>query len=418
MRQMVTKKRAILGLILLGFVGFLGWRFVRPMNIFVVSPAFERPISTAKVPDLFDTLSAKECASCHVDVFKEWSTTMHSKAWTDPYFQVDFVFDGSLQICKNCHIPLDRQQEHLVLGFHDKEKWDPILAPNPNFDRNLQQEGVTCAVCHLKEGKIVGPTGSTHVPHPVSKIEGPNQMCVRCHVVDGKRWDTFYRFPPCGTVAEIQATRVAKTGEKGGATPHGTSGEITAENAAALGCVECHMPVVRRPVVAGGEPRLVRRHIWRGGHDPDMVKKGLDIKLTEAPGSSAQTRRYTITLTNVGAAHYLPTGTPDRHLTVRLRTLDAGGKVLDKQNHKLGRTVMWRPFIIDLWDTRLPRWKPRTFDIEVPTAGPGAPAALEAVVHYFLVDEKRRVRIGYDDKDVTFYEVFRRRLKLVERSPG
>jgi len=50
------------------------------MNIFVVSPAFERPISTAKVPELLATLSAKECASCHGDVFDEWSTTMHSRA--------------------------------------------------------------------------------------------------------------------------------------------------------------------------------------------------------------------------------------------------------------------------------------------------------------------------------------------------
>jgi len=218
-------------------------------------------------------------------------------------------------------------------------------------------------------------------------------------------------------VAEIRATHGAKSGEKRQAISHGTPGEVTASSSASLGCVGCHMPLVRRPAVAGGEPRLVRRHIWRGGHDPEMVKKGLDIKLAEAPASSPQTQRFTLTPINVGAAHYLPTGTPDRHLTVSLRAFDADGKVLKEKNHMLKRTVMWRPFIIDLWDTRLPRGEPRSYDIEVPVGGKRAAVILEAVMHYFLVDEKRRVRIGYEDKDATFYEVFRRRLPLGGDNP-
>jgi len=414
----MSARHAIIGVGLLAIAAFLGWRFVRPMNIFVVSPAFERPILTANVPDLFDTLSAKECASCHQEFFAEWSTTMHARAWTDPYFQVDFVFDGSQQICKNCHIPLDRQQKHLVLGFHDEEKWDPILADNPNFDPELQHEGVTCAVCHLKDGKILGSSGSENAPHPVAKIQDPNQMCVRCHVVGGQRWDTFYRFPPCGTVAEIQATHGAPGEQKKPVTSPGPSGEIAVDSSASLGCVGCHMPLVRRPVVAGGEPRLVRQHIWRGGHDPEMVKKGLDIQLSEVPSASPQTRRYRLTLTNIGAAHYLPTGTPDRHLTVSLRALDAAGKVLTEQGHTLKRTILWRPFIIDLWDSRLPRGEPRSYDIVFRATGKGAPSALEAVVRYFLVDEKRRVRIGYDDKKATSYEVFRRKLLLKRQKPS
>jgi hypothetical protein len=371
----MTKKRALIGLVLLAVAAFLGWRFLRPMNIFVVEPAFERPVSTAQIPEPLDTLRAEECATCHQEAFDEWSTTIHSQAWTDPYFQVDFVFDGSQQICKNCHTPLDRQQEHLVLGFRDKEKWDPILAPNPDFDPVLQHEGVTCAACHLREGKILGPYGSDAAPHPVRKLESGNEICANCHVVGGERWDTFYRFPPCGTVAEIRAT--GGTGQDRETAPSpGASGEILLPDLAALGCVECHMPLTERPVIEGDEPRL------------------------------------TLTITNVGAAHYLPTGTPDRHLTVSLRLLDGNGDVLDETNHTLKRTIMWRPFIIDLWDTRLPRNQPRTYDIEFSAAGKSAPAAVEAVVRYFLVPERRRKRIGYEDKEATFYEVFRRRVPL------
>lgn len=62
---------------------------------------------------------------------------MHAQAWTDPYYQVDYRFDGSQQICLNCHIPLENQQENRVIGFRDSEKFDPILEPNPDFDVEL-----------------------------------------------------------------------------------------------------------------------------------------------------------------------------------------------------------------------------------------------------------------------------------------
>jgi Cytochrome c554 and c-prime len=326
---------------------------------------------------------------------------MHSQAWTDPYFQADWAFDRSQQICKNCHIPLDRQQEHTILGFRDEDKWDPIQAANPDFDPGLQQEGVTCAACHLREGSIVGVLGDTEAPHPVKKLDDPNQVCVRCHVVEGNRWDTFLRFPPCGTVAEIASTR--QSGER--------RGEAAVQDSAGLGCVQCHMPLVERPLVEGGTARAVRRHLWRGGHDPEMVKQGLEVRFGEIAGASG-TRTFAVTLTNVGAAHYLPTGTPDRHLTVQLRVLNRQGEVLDERNHTLRRTVMWRPFIVDLWDTRLPRWQPRSYEITFPKNDRQRPAAVEALVRYHLLDEQRRRRIGYENQEPIAYDVFRQKLTI------
>ena len=263
--------------------------------------------------------------ACHRDIYEEWRTTMHSQAWTDPYFQADWAFDRSQQICKNCHVPLDRQQEHTILGFRDKDKWDPILAPNPGFDPGLQHEGVTCTACHLREGRIVGVHGVTDAPHPVGKIDDPNTVCVRCHVVTGDRWDTLFRFPPCGTVAEIQATPSSRLAieDRAALADHGGTavsvapipsddkpGELAMPDATSLGCVQCHMPLVERPLVEGGKARPVRRHLWRGGHDPEMVKKGLEVRFGEITATSPGTRTFAVTLTNVGAAHYLPTGTP------------------------------------------------------------------------------------------------------------
>ncbi len=388
-------KLKIILFILIPLIVFLGWRFIRPMNIFVISPAFEYPITTQDAPAMFVTLSAEECKSCHRAFYDEWKTTIHSQAWTDPYFRVDWKFDGSPQNCKNCHIPLDRQQEHLVLGFKDDEKWDPILKPNPDFDAKLQHEGVTCNVCHLKDGFIIGVRGNTAAPHPVKKIDNANRVCIRCHVVSGERWDTFFRFPPCGTVAEIQSSR--------GEPVRADSGEMTFEDIASLGCVDCHMPLVERPVVTGGEVRKTRRHTWRGGHDPDMVKQALTVDL-----SPQDKNKYTLSLTNTGTAHYAPTGTPDRHFTVTLRLLDANKKVLEEQQHVLKRTVMWRPFIVDLWDTRLPPNQTREYSINL------EPQAryVEALVTYHLLDEARRKRIGYENQEPIYYSVYQHIIEL------
>ncbi len=426
------RPRNIILLLLLGLFVFLGWRFIRPMNIFIVSDAFESTLSTTETSELFHTLRAEECGACHKDIYKEWQTTIHSQAWTDPYFQVDWQFEGSQHICKNCHIPLDRQQEYIVLGFHDKEKWDPILAPNPYFDPKLQHEGVTCAACHYRDGKIVGVLGIQDAPHPVQQLDDPNEVCVRCHVVEGDRWDTFFRFPPCGTVAEIKAnpnsrltrdeleTRADYSATLPDATeapsqpgyPQGKTGEITLSDKSSLGCFQCHMPQVERPLVEGGQVRTVRRHLWRGGHDPEMVKQGLEILFTEAEKQPGSERKFRLTITNVGAAHYLPTGIPDRFLSIELRLLDHQGGVLKEDIYKIKRTVMWRPFIIDLKDTRLPRWQPRSYEFAVAENGKQQAVAVEAVVRYHLLDEKRRARINYIPDEPIDYEVFRQQLPL------
>jgi len=49
---------------------------------------------------------------------------------------------------------------------------DPVLEDNPGYDADLQFEGVTCAVCHLPEGKILGVYGNTNAPQRI-KLKKP-----------------------------------------------------------------------------------------------------------------------------------------------------------------------------------------------------------------------------------------------------
>jgi hypothetical protein len=374
-------------LIALGVV-FLAWRFVRPMNIFVVDEKFARPMKV-EVPEGLDSLSAGECGGCHEAIYEEWSQSMHAKAWTDPYYQIDYVFDGSQQICLNCHIPLENQQEDLVVGFRDREMFKPILEPNPNFDPTLQSEGVTCAVCHVREGRIVGPFATEDAPHPVKydpEMSSGIRYCEQCHVVSGERWDTFYSIPPCGTVAEIR------------------------ESGQEIDCVGCHMPETIRPAADGMDDRKVGRHLFRGGHHPERVKGSLKVETkreTKEDGDS-----FSITLTNVGAAHHFPTGTPDRHLTLELRLLDGDGNLLKERIHVMKRYILWRPFIVDLKDTRLAYGEPRTFEFSFKPDRGNPPSVLEVMVRYHLLDERRRRRIGYENKEPIAYPIYREKVAV------
>ena len=435
-------KTVVTGALLAGVVAFLAWRMLRPLEIFSISPRFEYPLTTTRLPPSLHDLSAQSCGACHTAVYHEWTTTIHSQAWTDPYFQADWRHEGKKQICLNCHTPLDRQQKFRVLGFHGGDRWKPILSPNPAFDPALRQQGVTCAACHVRNGVVYGPYAKLDAPHPIARWNNDNEACIRCHVVNNKHWDVFFRLPPCGTVAEIQRSRkrlqlnhqdietllhiappAMPAGPKysykvqpGGSVVSliprndGYGDDIPVRDVAALNCVQCHMPPVERPLVPGGKPLAGRRHLWRGGHDPRMVKKALTITFVKTPTSVPDQERYTLTITNTGAEHYIPTGVPDRHLTVTLRVRSAGGKILKTQTFTLERTVLWRPFIIDLWDTRLRPWQPRRYSLRFSTLLKPRPAVVEAVVRYWLMDEAHRARIHYPGP--ISYVVFREHIPL------
>ncbi|HEY5999552.1 MAG TPA: multiheme c-type cytochrome [bacterium] len=368
---------------------FFAWRMVRPLSIFVVDQRFERPMATA-TPEGLSTLSAKECGGCHRDIYREWAGSMHAQAWSEPYFQVDFTYDGSQQICLNCHTPLENQQENLVLGFEDREKFHPILKPNPSYDPTLRDEGVTCATCHVQDGRIVGPFESAAAPHPVTvrpDMKSGLGPCARCHVVTNGRWDAFYRVPPCGTVAEIN------------------------ERGQRPDCIGCHMPPASRPIASGGVMRSGRRHLFHGGHAPEMVKGALEVSHQSEELGSGRVR-YVFTLTNKGAAHYLPTGTPDRHLTLDLTLRDRAGETIKHDSFRMKRYIMWRPFIVDVKDTRLPFGKPAAFPFEFNRDGGNPPSQLDVVVTYHLLDEKRRKKIGYANREPIAYPVYRETIAL------
>jgi hypothetical protein len=203
----------------------------------------------------------------------------------------------------------------------------------------------------------------------------------------------FYNVGPCGTYAEYEGKFFMK--EKG------------------MICQSCHMPEVERPVSHGGPIRAGRRHLWRGGHDPEMLKRAVavEIRTTPTDPKPGQTMTVTLTLTNAGAGHKLPTGDPDRHFTIEFQVEDRHGRVLDQQTDTMGRWILWQPVILEVYDNRLLPLAGReyTFSYRLPADVSGV--ALKARVRYHIQTEgqhkmlQKKYGLTADDPyDFTIYE--------------
>jgi hypothetical protein len=141
-----------------------------------------------------------------------------------------------------------------------------------------------------------------------------------------------------------------------------------------------------------------------------MVKRALMVAYKQK--SKGSKHQFEFTLTNVGTVHYLPTGTPDRHLTLELKLLDNNDRVMKEKIFTMKRYILWRPFIIDIYDTRLPFKTPKTFDLEFTQNSDNQPSILDITVRYHLLDEKRRKKINYRNKEPINYPVYQERILL------
>ena len=135
-----------------------------------------------QVPAGLVSLSAKDCAVCHSEIYQEWQLSTHAVAYQDPQFQAEWKKDN-VTVCLNCHTPLQNQQEFMVTGFLNGDYETPVKQSNPDFDPLLQQDSVTCAVCHVRDAHIIGTTGTANDAHKTIKdaVFLSEKLCISCH---------------------------------------------------------------------------------------------------------------------------------------------------------------------------------------------------------------------------------------------
>ncbi len=390
--------------IVLGAVGtaalvYLYYTEVKPVVIFGLRSDYAKAIPYQKTPEGIDSLRAESCGTCHREIYEEWKTSIHAGAYEDPFFQAYWKRDRNIWICLNCHTPLENQQPTLIKEIPRGRVEKAIQVPNPHYDPEYQKEAITCAACHVREGVIMGPFDDSVAPHP-TKFD-PSfrtaQVCYRCHnVVSGPA--QFYNVGPCGTYAEYEGKFFMQ--ERG------------------MICQSCHMSEVERPVAEGGPIRQGRRHLWRGGHDPEMIKRAVAVQVKADPATpkAGEQVLFTLTLINAGAGHKIPTGDPDRHFTVEFIMQDKQGKVLDRQTDTMGRWILWQPAIVELYDNRLLPLASRdyTFSYRFPTEQ-GRVTLKTLVRYHILTDDQHEMlkrKYGLTAEDPYSFTIYERSFPL------
>ncbi len=272
-------------------------------------------------------LSPQSCGACHGSQFVDWQGSRHAAAMGPGLLgqYLDSPGQGEQRQCMHCHAPLAEQIQGAEQG---------LASPG------LHQQGLVCASCHLRQWKIFGPpqtktatrSSKAHAGYEIRpEFENPN-FCVTCHQFDAEGYQLNKKLLE-NTYEEWKASDYAENG---------------------ITCQNCHMPG--------------RRHLWRGIHDPDMVKAGLAVQWQ---GSSQEQGEVVanLILTNQGAGHALPTYVTPL-LQLEFVQLDQAGQPLEatRQFAYIGRKVTL-DLSQELYDTRLMPKQSREIEYRAGKAG-------------------------------------------------
>lgn len=224
------------------------------------------------------SLAPQACGTCHRQQYVDWRSSLMSRSiGPGLLWQFRSLPADQAMPCLRCHAPLAEQR----LGAAQAFGWPQSGASLPGADPQLFHAGVTCAACHLRRQRRFGPPPEPRTP-PVEAaglahggfIPSPafedSRFCATCHQSppDAR---ALAGLPFENTYAEWRASRFAREG---------------------IHCQSCHMPD--------------REHLWRGIHDPAMVRSGLRIALqvTRVDATTVEARAI---IRNVAVGHDFPT---------------------------------------------------------------------------------------------------------------
>lgn len=328
-------------------------------------PVEERPLDDGISPvEGVGSASAETCGACHQEIYAEWSVSTHRHAWNDPQFQAEISKSDSTWLCRNCHTPLRAQQPLWPVGLVDGDVEAPELVPNPVYDQALMQEGVTCAGCHVRDGRIHGPgLPDSKAPHPVTASEQyrSGELCLRCHQAERS-------YPGKTFVCTFT------TGEEWTGSPQHAEGQT---------CVSCHMPSVSRPAAEGGPVRVVRQHWFKGSGIPKVPDQAPPAHALPGPGLALDLRRegeeVVVRYENRHAGHHLPTGDPERWIQIRATFMDQQGRPIPEPwSERIGQEWRWEPEPQKLSDNRLAPREHRTARLPIPSGAKEIRATAES----------------------------------------
>lgn len=239
----------------------------------------ERPVRVGRVPAGAGDGSSAACAVCHAEIAAEWRASQHAAAWRDEVFQAAYAVEP-MQFCRSCHAPL--------------------AAAGRAPDRRSADEGVACAVCHVRDGHVLGPGRAA--PAPGAHRSDPlvamrtSAFCDGCHQ---------FNFPgDSGPGGEVYATDepMQDTHAEWAMSAAGARGEH---------CQSCHMPVV-----TGADGRSHRSHRFPGSGDVGLLREAVRVEATARVEGEATVARVAVHPGRIG--HAFPTGDLFRRAELRV----------------------------------------------------------------------------------------------------
>jgi hypothetical protein len=327
-------------------------------DVAATGPLFAQglPLAELVLPEGLANPTAQQCAACHGEILDAWAASGHATAWQGERWSQAVRDASEPTACLACHLPLAVQHPRRVVAMTEGQLDAPRHEPNPAWSPALQREGVTCAACHLREGRIVGPRASASAPHPVvanDALASPG-LCAACHQLT---WP-------------------------GAATPwYDTYGEWyrSAYREAGIRCQDCHMPST------AGTP-TIGRFAGHASHalalDPARAVSIL-VELGGAEVVRGEAFTFKVRVQNTGAGHAFPTGQPGHALYLTAVVVDAKGQPLHEPLQQvLARTVAdAAPFAL-VQDTRIPPRGELSLEktTTIPQKKPAGPARLRVTI--------------------------------------
>jgi len=279
------------------------------------------------------SLDPESCAVCHRPQFDDWKGSVHSRSMGPGVMgqTMELIQDdpSTALLCYSCHAPLTEQQEKIQAKSGSR----PRFKKNPTFLASLQPKGLICSGCHVRGHQFFGPPkrdGSLENSLPASQT--PHGGAIRTPAFERAEFcKGCHQFEPDGYA--LNGKLLENTYNEWKEGPYAREGRE---------CQSCHMPD--------------RRHLWRGIHDPEMVRQGVTVRLTLDRELYQVGDRFqaVIALANTGVGHYFPTYVTPKVL-VRFELIDAAGRPVEGslEETRIGREVTL-DLAKELFDTRIP----------------------------------------------------------------
>ena len=285
------------------------------------------------------SLDPESCAVCHRSQYEDSSSSLHSKSMgpgvRGQTMELIYGDPKMALLCYSCHAPLTEQQEKVV----NKGGPPSLFKRHRAFSASLQQKGLTCVGCHVRGHQRFGPPkrdGSIENSAPAAQL--PHGGAIRTVAFERAEFcKGCHQFEPKGFA--LNGKLLENTYNEWKEGPSAREGRS---------CQSCHMPE--------------RRHLWRGIHDPGMVKQGVSVRLSldKERYQVGDQLRAEMTLVNIGVGHNFPTYVTPK-IIVRWELVDADGKQVNEsmQEERIGREVTL-DLTQELFDTRIAPGKSRT----------------------------------------------------------